>query len=173
VVIDPRSAAVFIADYKRLLSEAHRLARGPALPNLLQTLASGRDAIQTTPGLLSQAVIRLEESGKPLSSEAQRAIEKLRVRQWVYLKDTSKYSIFVAQEEQEAFGVVGLTDPIRRILGGSAVTFRAGVVEYRGRYVCDGLLGSHAWLGPNYKRDFNALFKELRAEGRFHVHSEP
>jgi hypothetical protein len=102
-----------------------------------------------------------------------RAIDSLRLRQWVYLKDTTKYSIFVAPEEHEAFGVVGLTDRVRDILGGAAVTFRGGVVEYRGKYVCDGILESHMWLGPSYKRDFNALFAALKREGRFRVACEP
>jgi hypothetical protein len=169
VVIDPRSAGVFIADYKRLLFEVHRLAGRPALPDLLQTLASGRETLQANPALLTQAVSSLEERGECFSSEVRRAVESLRLRQWVYLKDTSKYSIFLASEEREAFGVVGLTDRVRNILGGSSVTFQAGVVEYCGRYVCDGLLRNHMWLGPNYKRDFGSLLADLKAEGRFRV----
>jgi len=100
-------------------------------------------------------------------------MESLRLTQWVYLKDTTKYSIFIDLEENAAYAVVGLTDRIRNILGGAAVTFRTAVVEYQGKYVCDGILESHTWLGPNYKRDFNAKFSELKREGRFRVACEP
>ena len=173
MVIDPESADTFIAGYKMLLSEAHRLAGGRSSPNLLRTLASGREAVRANPELLGQAVACLEESGERLSSDVRRAMGSLRLRQWVYLKDTTKYSIFIAPEENEAFGVVGLTDRIRNILGGAAVTFRAGVVEYQGKYVCDGILESHMWLGPNYKREYNSMFAALKREGRFRVACEP
>jgi hypothetical protein len=91
----------------------------------------------------------------------------------VYLKDTTKYSIFIDPDGYEAFAVVGLTGPIRGILGGAAVTFRAGVVDYEGRFVCDGILGSHMWLGPNYKRNFSAMFAAMKKDGRFRVSCEP
>jgi hypothetical protein len=173
MIIDPKAASVFIADYTRLLVEAHRLANGQTSPNVLQVLAFGRGAIRRTPALLGKAVTSLEHQGERLSPEFRRAVDSLRLTQWIYLRDTTKYSIFVDSEGDEAYGVVGLTGPIRSILGGASVTFRAGVVEYLGKYVCDGILENHMWLGANYKRDFNARFSAIKKEGRFRAACEP
>jgi len=64
---------------------------------------------------------------------------------------------------------VGLTDRLRDIVGGSGVVVESGLVRYRGRFVCDGLVKRSLWLGPNYKKSFNAAFAEWKAEGRFYV----
>jgi hypothetical protein len=172
MVIGPSAASAFISGYSMALAEAHGLAGGAPSSDLLKVLASGREAVRGSPGLLDEAVASLKSRGQSLPAGVRRAIEGLRLRQWVYLRDTSKYSMFIDPEENAAYAVFGLTGPIRDILGGSGVTFRAGVVEYCGRYVCDGILENHAWLGSNYKRDFSAMLSTLKREGRFYVACE-
>jgi len=172
-MIDPGAASSFITAYSLVLAEAYQLSDGKPSSNLLAVLASGREAIGQTPDLLQRAIASLEARGTGIPAEFRRAISSLRLRQWVYLKDTTKYSVFLDPERREAYAVVGLTGPIRGILGGADVTFRAGVVDLRGRYVCDGILGSHVWLGPNYKREFRTLFATLKREAQFHVACEP
>lgn len=172
MVLEPQAASAFIARYKMVLNEAHRLVGGQPSANMLQDLALGREAIHDTPEVLARAIASLEDRGESLPLDLRRAVESLRLRQWVYLKDFAKRSIFIDAEENQAYGVVGLTGPIRNILGGAGLTFRAGVVEFRGRYVCDGILKNHAWLGPSYKRDFSSQFAALKKEGRFRVGCE-
>jgi hypothetical protein len=65
--------------------------------------------------------------------------------------------------------VLGLTDRLRDIVGGSGIVLETGLVRYRGCFVCDGLVYKKLWLGPNYKKSFNAAFSEMKAEGRFYV----
>ena len=65
--------------------------------------------------------------------------------------------------------MLGLTDRLRDIVGGSGVVLETGLVCYRGRFVCDGLVYKKLWLGPNYKKSFNAAFSEMKAKGRFYV----
>jgi hypothetical protein len=173
MVIDPQSANLFISEYKRALTEAHRLAGGPPSPSTLQVLASARRSTQESTELLDKAILSLEAYGAALPPEVLRAIRSLRVRQWIYLRDTASYSIFIAPEEREAFAVLGLTNRVRDILGRSAVAFRAGVVEFRGRYVCDGILENHVWIGANYKREFSAMLAELKDAGRMYVACDP
>jgi hypothetical protein len=172
MVVEPSAASAFIRGYSMALAEAHGLAGGTPSSDLLKVLASGREAVRVSPSLLDEAIASLNSRGQSLPAGVRRAIEGLRLRQWVYLRDTSKYSIFIDPEENAAYAVLGLTGPIRNILGGSGVTFRSGVVEYCGRYVCDGILESHAWLGSNYKRDFNLLLSAIKKEGRFYVACE-
>lgn len=71
-----------------------------------------------------------------------------------------------------AFGVVGLTERIRDIVGGTGVMIEAGVIRYCGRYVCDGIISQLVWLGPGYRRSWNETFREIKSSGRFYVKAE-
>ena len=79
------------------------------------------------------------------------------------------HSIFMDAETKRAFGVLGLTERLRDVVGGSGVFLKAGLVRYQGRFVCDGVVTRTLWLGPSYKKSFNAAFLEMKAEGRFYV----
>jgi hypothetical protein len=173
MVLDREAAAFFIAQYTRVLGAVHRLAGNKPSSNTVTMLAAARKSLEEDPALLVRAVRALAESGEPVPSDMLGAVRSQRLRHWVYLRDTTTYSIFISPEQREAFGVRGLTNPIRDLLGGSAVVFRTCVVEFRGRYVCDGIVESPVWLGANYKRECAGLLKELKEEGRMHVRCEP
>jgi hypothetical protein len=172
MVLAAPAAKAFIRDYSLLLAEVHRLSGEAQESELLRILAAGREALQKVPERMRQAVDSLKGRGAELSPEVLKAVGTLRLKQWVYLRDTTKCSILLAPEDREAFGVLGLTDPLRTLAGRGAVTFRTGVVEYGGKYVCDGLFSGHVRIGPNYRRDFEALFKAVKAEGGYRVASE-
>lgn len=169
MVIDPQSAGRFIAGYKSLLSEVSRLVGDPPSDNMLDMLAAAREHVKTNPALIEQAATALESAGQPVATDVLCAIETIRIRQWVFLRDTTKYSIFISPKENEAYAVLGLNDRIRNLVAGSAIAFNAGVVEYCGRYVCDGIVENPVWLGPNYKREFSSMLAELKKEGRMYV----
>jgi len=173
MVIDPPSASHFIAGYKSLLSEVHRLAGEPPSDGVLNMLAAARERIKMNPVLIEEAAAALESSDQPVAPDVLCAIKTLRLRQWVFLRDTTRHSIFIAPKEKEAYAVLGLTDRIRNIVGGSAVAFNAGVVEYGGRYICDGIIENHVWLGPNYKKDFSSLLADLKKNGRMYLFPSP
>jgi hypothetical protein len=173
MVVDPPSAAHFIAGYTRLLSEVHRQSGGKPYKQLLEMLAAAREAVNANPALISAAATSLEASGQAIPSDVLHAVETLRFKQWVFLRDTTTHSVFIEPDANEAYAVLGLTDRIRNIVGGSAVAIQAGVVEYRGRFVCDGLVGNPIWLGSNLKKEFNAALSHLKKKGRFHVACEP
>lgn len=172
MVLDRESAGFFISQYTRVLGAVHKLAGAKPSPDPIKVLAAARKALEESPSLLDDAT-RVIGHGEAVPPEMLQAIRSIRLRYWVYLRDTTTHSIFISPKEREAFGVVGLTNRIRDILGRSAVAFRTGVVEFRGRYVCDGILEDHVWLGANYKRGYAALLKELREEGRMYAHCEP
>lgn len=100
-----------------------------------------------------------------------RAISTLRIDDYVYLKDTKDYSIFIQASGNSAFGVVGLTERIRDIVGASGVMI-AALVRYRGRFVCDGLVSRLVHLGPAYRRSYAEVYRDLRTQGRFQVECE-
>jgi hypothetical protein len=87
----------------------------------------------------------------------------------VYLRDTKLHSIFVDPSADRAYGVVGLTQSIREVIGGSGVLVETGLVRYAGHMVCDGLIAQQLWLGASYRRSFDHKLRALKAEGKFYV----
>jgi hypothetical protein len=58
---------------------------------------------------------------------------------------------------------------VRDIIEGTGAVIETAVMRYRGRFVCDGIVsGIVVWLGPNYRRDYNASFAKIKARGGFH-----
>jgi hypothetical protein len=169
MVIAPLAAETFIHGYSSLLAEVHRLSNGEAGLELLKMLAVARDIAVAKPSIIESAASRLEDSGRPVPPEVLYAIKSLKLKQWVYLRDTKTYSVFLEPTGKAAYAVLGLTNRLRDVLGGSGVSFRTGLVEYSGRFVCDGIVSNPVWIGPNYRKDFSANLAVLKKEGKFHV----
>lgn len=101
--IDPDSAAHFISGYKILLSVIYHLSEeDPISLPLLEMLSEGSNALDQDPILLNMAAAALAESGKIMPDDVLRALKSLRLRHWVYLKDTTKHSIFIGVRQRSA-----------------------------------------------------------------------
>jgi hypothetical protein len=172
VTLEPIVANAFIASYKRLLIEIAGRSRASRDDNLLSVLATARQRLTEKPALLDAAFAELEARSDRVDEEVVCAIRTLRVTDWVFLRDTKAYSIFVHPAEGEPLGVLGLTDPVRDIAGSAGVAIETGIVRFAGRFVCDGLLSRIVHLGPNYRKSFSAVYITAKAEGRFHVRAE-
>jgi len=159
----------FIEVYKLLmlevLGEQEALTTGSVVP----LLAKARAKILGEPALLHKSIVQLEARNTKLDREVVTAIEGLEVRQWVYLRDTKLHSIMIDSTAERAFGMIGRTQRIRDLVGGTGLIMEAGLVRYRGRYVCDGIISQVVWLGSGYRRSWNETFKVLKASGQFHV----
>lgn len=155
MILNAADAQRFIRWYSLLLlevlGEASRDVEGGLVPKLVQ----GRAKLMKEPTLLEEVKTKLAARFDDVDSEVVEAVESLEVRQWVYLRDTKLHSIFIDQSTDRAFGVVGLTERLRDVLGGSGVYLETGLVRYRGHFVCDGVMRQTVWLGPNYKKSFN------------------
>ena len=163
---------VFIQGYKAILLD---IEGNPSLePNqsVLPTLVAGRAKLTKDPALLEKALERLSRRGVRIEQDLTNALRKLTVKSWIYLRDTKVHSIFMDEKCEEAYGVVGLTDRIRDITGGSGLFLESGVAPFCGVFVCDGLTIQRLWLGSNYKKSYNERLKELKSTGRFHTKSE-
>ena len=169
MILKADAAWRFINGYKKLLLEIYGEARSHAKDSVVTKLAKARAKLIEQPALLQEAQARLVARSDSIDPEVLQAVESLEVRSWVYLKDTKIHSIFMDEETKRAFGVLGLTDRLRDLVGGSAVLLETGLVRYRGRFVCDGVIKVKVWLGANYKKSFNVAFAEWKAEGRFYV----
>jgi hypothetical protein len=167
MVIDPQSAQIFINGYSILLAEVYRLSHGKSGLPLLKMLSDAREVINSSPSIIGAAVLSLERKECPVPQEIISAVKSLQLKQWVYLRDTTRYSVFLDPSGKAAYAVLGLTNRIRDLLSGSAVSFQTGVVEFAGHFVCDGVVSNPVWLGANYRRDFSAHLAMLKKEGRF------
>ena len=118
MVVDPPSAAHFVAGYTSLLSEVHRQSGAKPYEQLLEMLAASRDAVSANPALLGAAATSLEANGRAVPFDVLHAVETLRFKQRVFLRDTTTHSVFVEPDANEAYAVLGLNDRIRDIVGG-------------------------------------------------------
>jgi hypothetical protein len=168
MILDAEDAQRFIRWYSLLLLAT----RGEPVAdegNLVEKLMQVRAKLMKEPALLLDAKAQLAARIAEVDFEVVAAVESLEVGRWVYLRDSKLHSIFIDQAGGRAVGVVGLTDRLRTLLGGSGVYLETGVVRYCGRFVCDGLIGSVVWLGSNYRKSFNERYRELKSAGRFYL----
>jgi hypothetical protein len=167
MILDERSAAVFINSYQKLLLEICGPAEGHV--KLLERLVKGRKKLMSDVSLLGDAVSRIHDQGEHLDETVVAAATSLQVRSWVYLRDTRRYSIFMEQAGILAYGAVGITNPIRELLGGSGALVETGLLLYDGHIICDGLISPLAWIGPSHKKSFNEALSNIRSAGNFYT----
>jgi len=163
MVVDPKTANEFIDGYKEFLLYAAGVAGDNEEKELLDKLAFGRNAYLAEKELLSR--FRVAKGKTP--EWVLQAIERVQVSDWVYLRDTTKYSLFIKADQSAAYAVQGLTEPIKEIFGSSGIYLRAGVFPLGQLFVCDGLIAKLAHLGRNYREAFNDTYCELKSSGRF------
>ena len=173
-LIAPSLARHFIHHYQNLLLQVAQdtnLSDQPeAHPSHVHLLQAARDAAVAAPELIDAAQAALQRQGQPAPPEMMQTIATLRVDRWVYLRDAASYSVLLGADDQAAaYGVKCLTTPLKELIGGEAsAVITCGLLVYEGQVICDGLVGFVAWIGPNYRRDFNTLLSDLRAKGRFY-----
>jgi hypothetical protein len=172
VTLEPTVANTFIAGYKTLLLEIAGRGRARRGRNVLPVLASARDRLREKPALLDDAVAQLNARSEQVDERVIGAVRTLRVTDWVFLRDTKTYSIFVHPSEETAFGVLGLTEPVRDLAGASGVAIETGLVRYAGRFVCDGLISRIVHLGPSFRNSYSRVYSAAKAAGQFHVFDE-
>jgi hypothetical protein len=167
MLLDPESAKCFIAGYSAVLLEILRNIKVRTTSNLIGDLAKARGYFKNHPAAIDDALRTLHDRGHPIQPRVGAAIRSIQVDRWVYLRSTTRYAVFIDSKADNAYAVLGLTDPIDAITGGQSVAFEAGVVEIDGAYVCDGVVQGPVYLGPGLRRQFNASLAEMRRSGRF------
>jgi len=170
-LLDPAAAAAFVNGYRRFLLTVP--SGGRADEGGLKTLVDSRDRIAKDPELLRDMLAQARSAMPDLDGPVLQAIGSLRVANWVYLKETRSYAVFLDPSADSALGVRALTQRIRDIVGTSGVFLETGIVRYCGHYVCDGLVSGVVHLGRNYLRSFTSAYRELRTRGRFEFEYRP
>ena len=165
MVVEPRLAADFIQRYKDFLLFVYdqEIAKDEDR-ELLQKLSLARERYNGKRELFDAY---LDETGNSLPV-IDAAIGSLDFSRWVYLKDTSRYSVFIKADETVTLAARGLTQPIREIFGHSGMYMKTGIVRLGAHFVCDGLITEPVVLGKHLKDQFALLYRELKQRGAFH-----
>ncbi|GHD80144.1 hypothetical protein ACFSQE_11185 [Vogesella fluminis] len=154
-------ALAFIGVYQHFLET---LRQPGGKESVLQNLAQARALFLEQPAMLG--TYRTRHPQQP--AEIIEAIASLRVKRWIYLRDTANYSIFLDPNGNAAYAVHGLTQRLREVTGGmTGCVITTGVFAWDGIFVCDGIVADLVWLGSNIKRDFSGRLKILRQQGQF------
>lgn len=165
MVINKKLSDSFLEIYQKfLIFSFYESDSDQNIEDLLKILIQGRSYYLKNRELLDDYIAK---NGK-IDSDTMIAIKSLEVDNWIYLRDTSKYSIFINNDISVSYAVYGLTQPIKEILGASGFYMEAGLVSLGDKFVCDGLLSSVVQLGSNYKSDFNDSFRDLKKNKWFY-----
>jgi hypothetical protein len=168
----PRDPALrFIEGYKSILLKVLEDTGSVRTDSITDDLASSRTQIKTQPELLIRAISSLIAKGTPLDEDVIAAVKGMKIDQWVYLRHTKTFAVFIDKEAKNAYQVKALTTPLYELVDEPPFLFEAGLFEYMGHFVCDGLAIGPIALGPGYKAQFKAAYSSIREAGRLHVRS--
>ena len=164
MVVSEKVADDFMEAYKAFLLYAYN-KKGSSKTNcdLLEKLSIGREQY-----LKNRSLLNDYNKKNKIKLKIYKAIKSLEVDNWIYLRDTTKYSIFLKGDMTVSYAVLGLTQPIKEIFGYSGLYLKTGLISLENNFVCDGLLSNIVELGKNYKSEFNENFKELKETGWFY-----
>lgn len=168
MVIDEPTAQRFIVAYMHFLGSllTPQETKGLAVIPLLN---KGRARFVADRTLLA----RYRQKHPQADAEMLDATTQSQFGHWVHLKDTRGYSVLLDDAATRAYGVRGLTQPLRTIdagedyVMGSGLAMQAALVPLNDRWVCDGLIQDPVWLGPDYKRSYTESYTALRKAGGF------
>jgi hypothetical protein len=165
MVVSKETADRFIEQFKNFLLFAYEhYIENSNESDFLEKLVLARNYYAENKDILETYVKTTKDE---LDLEMIESIKTLRMGTWVYLRDTTKYSIFVNPDISQSFAVLGLTDRIRGIFGTSGIAMKAGIVNIGKVYVCDGLITDLVQLGKNYRSEFNEMHKKNKEKGTF------
>jgi hypothetical protein len=166
----PRDQALrFIEGYKSTLLQVLAAAEVVRTNSVIEDLGVARTRIKVQPQELEEALVVLETSGLLTDEVITRAIRSMKVSRWIYLKHTSQAAILIDEKVQNAFAVKTLTNPIYELADPAPSVFEAGVLEYCGHYVCDGLIMNPVMLGPRISAQLKRDYAEIKKSGRFYT----
>lgn len=170
MVIDKETAKRFIGEYKKFLLAVYQQAPDKEAPQrVIDMLHAARRKYLANRGILDDYLRTLEDGTEPIDRKMMLAIRNIEFSRWVYLRDLKSCSIFLKEDGDCGYGVLGLNDELKAMTGGPGVVLEAGVVVLDNQYVCDGLIANVIHLGRNMRSSWNDLYKELKQSGKFQV----
>ncbi|WP_026434082.1 hypothetical protein [Paracidovorax oryzae] len=146
-----------------LINEGKKLTR-----SLIKDLAKARNLVKADMGRLHRAMEMVKSTSHGLPSQIERVLPTMRAGRWFYLRSTTRYALMLDADLKNAYAVKGLTTPLHELLSGTTVVVETAIFEYKGEFVCDGIIADPVYIGPGIRADLNATYTTIKAEGRFH-----
>ena len=169
----PRDKALrFIEAYKSILLTALELVGVERTESIIADLSRARSELLEDSDLLEKSIAGFSAQNGPMEADLVQAIRSMKVSQWVYLRQTKTAAIFIDQKIENAYSVKALTNPIYQVVDVAPSMFIAGVFQYIGCFVCDGIIENPVMLGPGYKAQFKAAYSIIRKAGHHHTKTE-
>lgn len=166
----PREQALrFIEGYKAILLRVLSDTNTPSEGSINESLAEARTLGHAEPNLIEAAIAGLASEDKTVAPTVVAAIRSLRVSQWVYLRHTKTFAVFLDKEIKHAYAVRALTTPLNELLDEPPFAFEAGLLEFEGNFICDGLVLNPVALGPGYRSQLKTAYTLIRKAGNFHA----
>ncbi|MCL1500785.1 hypothetical protein A7D16_10535 [Xanthomonas nasturtii] len=162
----------FIEAYKAVLLHILADAKLRTTTSIHHNLISARTFASKHPGLLGKTIDAMEAAQEPLAPSVASAVRSMQVKQWIYLRQTTRYAVFLDTDTDNAFEVRALTDPLNAVAEAPPILVETGLFRYEGVVVCDGLLLNTIFLGRGYKASFDANYTRLRKAGRLYKTAE-
>jgi hypothetical protein len=169
----PREQALrFIAGYKSVLLRVLSNTKMATTQSVNNDLAAARSLINESRDLLETAFDELAAEGKTIETDVVEAIRSIRIDQWVYVKHTKTFAVFMDKEAKNAYAVRALTTPLNHLLDEPPFLLETGLFKFQGVFVCDGLAIDPVPLGPGYRAQLLAAYSSLRKSGHFYQRTE-
>ena len=168
MLLPPDLSFRFIEGYKAVLLRVLSNADSARTDSVVVDLVTARTHAKAEPGLISQAIKELAALGHQLEPAIVDAIQSMRVDQWVYLRHTKSFAVFLDKDARNAYEVRALTTPLYELIQQPPVFIETGLFDYAGKFVCDGLVQSPVALGRGYKQQLEAAYSAARKAGRLH-----
>lgn len=165
----PHDEAIhFINGYKTVLLEVLRSLGEKLSTEVTRDLVKARDHLKEKPQLLHEAIQKINAQDKSLDPRIEQALLTMRIGRWVYLRCTKKYALMLDDSLVNAYAVRGLTTHLDQLSGGSSSIFEAAILEYKGEFVCDGLVVNPVHIGPTLRADINRTYTKIKENGHFY-----
>jgi hypothetical protein len=100
------------------------------------------------------------------------AIRRLRLQNWMYLRDTRGGSIFLDNEAPVSFQVLGLTEPLPKVIGSSRRLIKTAIAPMGNVFFADGLMTTVLHIGPNMRGDLNERNERTVQRGAYYKRYE-
>ena len=174
MVLDLDSAQRFLKDYQAVLNEILSLTgvlKGRVVDGAIEALVMARAQLLERPPLLDEALESLARRGITTDPEVVLAMRHIRVEEWIFVKNMKTCAVFM-DGDKRAYGVLGLLDKLHRLTGGAGCIITTGVMRYRGRYVCDGLIIYGTAIGPAFRKTFDDTVSDLEHRRLIRTHCD-
>ncbi len=160
-------ARTFIRTYTALLDMTARMLDMKVTGEGIRGYHLKREALFKGEIGFDEVLAAVREENIELDAASLNAIRRLRLQNWIYLRDTRGGSIILDNEAPVSFQVLGLTEPLRTLTGSSGRLIHAAIAPMGSVFIADGLMSTMLHIGPNMRGDLNERHKRTVQRGAY------